>query len=84
MDLVPISVRICTWNVAAQFPVEAEDVVSVREWLIPSGRGKPDIISVGLLETVKLTANALMVNEASFESKRWADLISALLDVPSQ
>jgi hypothetical protein len=79
---VPVTLRICSWNVAAKFPTSEEDLLGVREWLLPSGRDLPDIISIGLLETVKLTANALMVNEASPESKRWEDLIGAFFNVP--
>ena len=82
VDRVPLTLRICSWNVAAKFPTSEEDLLGVREWLLPSGRDLPDIISIGLLETVKLTANALMVNEASPEGKRWEDLIGAFFNVP--
>ena len=62
----------------------AWSVFQVREWLLPSGRQTADILSIGLLETVELSANALFVHEASPESKKWEELIFALLDVPNK
>ena len=69
----PLSVRVCTWNVNAKPPPPPADL---RGWLLAAeeataaaaggagGGGRPDLIAVGLQETIALTAAALMVTAA--------------------